>query len=144
MKYVANPVEADAFVIMEVFPEQDQGDHSRVLRLDNGELVSADKHMMSRMTPAVGDYWVIQSDGYVYLNPKDVFERKYSPIVTTYKDRVRAELRDLTEKRTKLAKFINDSMEKLTVSRAEQELLRRQLSAMYEYEEILQKRIGFF
>lgn len=26
------------------------------------------------------DYWVIQSDGYVYLNPAKVFERKYTRI----------------------------------------------------------------
>ena len=36
--------------------------------------------MCARMIPQVGDYWVIQSDGYVYLNPKDVFERKYRPL----------------------------------------------------------------
>jgi hypothetical protein len=36
--------------------------------------------MTARYMPVVGDYWVIQSDGYIYLNPKDVFERKYSPL----------------------------------------------------------------
>lgn len=33
--------------------------------------------MMARYTPVVGDYWVVQEDGYIYLNPRDVFERKY-------------------------------------------------------------------
>jgi hypothetical protein len=79
MKYIANPVEVDAFKITKVNPEADQGDHSRVLKLEDGKHVLADKGMLARMTPTVGDYWVVQSDGYVYLNPKDVFERKYSP-----------------------------------------------------------------
>lgn len=49
------------------------------LELENGKVVTATPEMTSRMTPVVGDYWVIQSDGYIYLNPKAVFERKYSP-----------------------------------------------------------------
>lgn len=36
--------------------------------------------MISRFIPQAADYWVIQEDGYVYLNPKDVFERKYSKL----------------------------------------------------------------
>jgi len=36
--------------------------------------------MIARFEPQLGDYWVIQEDGYVYLNPKEVFERKYSPV----------------------------------------------------------------
>lgn len=79
MRYVANPVVVDAFKITHVGPLADQGGDFRVLTLEGGRLVQADKEMMSRMTPQVGDYWVIQSDGYIYLNPKDVFERKYSP-----------------------------------------------------------------
>jgi hypothetical protein len=48
------------------------------LTLDNGESVRADKGMLARFVPVAGDYWVIQSDGYIYLNPAAVFERKYS------------------------------------------------------------------
>src|ERR1700691_2146243 len=33
--------------------------------------------MTARYAPKVGDYWVVQSDGYAYLNPAEVFERKY-------------------------------------------------------------------
>jgi hypothetical protein len=77
-KYVANPVEVEAHVIGHVGPPQEgKGLGRRVLRLDNDDYVVATPEMLSRMTPEVGDYWVIQSDGYVYLNPKDVFERKY-------------------------------------------------------------------
>lgn len=75
MKYVANPVEVDAFKIVSV--GQPNADCSVNLALDNGENAIATLGMMSRMKPRVGDYWVIQSDGYEYLNPKDVFERKY-------------------------------------------------------------------
>jgi hypothetical protein len=45
--------------------------------LQSGEDVRADKGMISRLIPQEGDYWVVQEDGYTYLNPKSVFERKY-------------------------------------------------------------------
>jgi hypothetical protein len=50
---------------------------ARLLLLEDGRKVLAHAGMMARMTPAVGDYFVIQADGYANLNPKDVFERKY-------------------------------------------------------------------
>ena len=75
MKYIANPVEVTAFKIEKLLGRLPSGDHS--LRLDSGEEVIATKEMCSRMDPSIGDYWVIQSDGYIYLNPKGVFERKY-------------------------------------------------------------------
>ncbi len=81
-KYIGNPVEVDAFKITKVGPLADQGGNFRILTLEDGKLVQADAGMMSRMTPVVGDYWVIQSNGYIYLNPKEVFERKYSPKVS--------------------------------------------------------------
>lgn len=83
MKYIANPVEVDAYKIVEI-PEPPTA-RGQLLKIDArpGDpeplLVNATPDMMSRMKPSVGDYWVIQSDGYIYLNPKEVFERKYSP-----------------------------------------------------------------
>lgn len=80
MKYIANPVEVEAFKILSTSPKgmiQGMGG-ATLLAIDNGESVIATAEMTSRMTPVVGDYWVVQSDGYIYLNPKDVFERKYS------------------------------------------------------------------
>jgi hypothetical protein len=75
MKYIANPVEVDAEIIVSVGPiQKDGGMH---LALQNGLNFSADKGMISRYIPQEGDYWVKQSDGYIYLNPKAVFERKY-------------------------------------------------------------------
>lgn len=76
MKYIARPVEVDAFKITDVRNRTRSGTS---LTLDNGLIVVATPEMTSRMTPVIGDYWVIQKlGGYIYLNPKDVFERKYS------------------------------------------------------------------
>lgn len=77
MKYIANSVEVDAYVIEAVAPMEADG--SVFLKLSEGQNGKATPAMMSRMGPNTGDYWVIQEDGYVYLNPKDVFERKYRP-----------------------------------------------------------------
>ncbi len=86
MKYQANPVIVDAFAIVEVRNRADRDPFRSpvsgiYLVLENGESVDPTKEMMARMAPNVGDYWVIQSDGYIYLNPKDVFERKYSKVL---------------------------------------------------------------
>lgn len=78
MKYQANPVIVDAYRITEVHEGTKKNPYW--IELENGQKVIATPDMVSRMTPAVDDYWVIQSDGYIYLNPKLVFERKYSPV----------------------------------------------------------------
>src|SRR5437762_2637689 len=78
MQYKANPVVVDAFIIVLVGPISPAG--SMDLALQTGEKVHASKQMIARYIPQEGDYWVIQEDGYVYVNPKDVFERKYSPL----------------------------------------------------------------
>lgn len=74
MKYIAKPIEVEAFPILEVGPALTQG---RRLVLTTGEIVQADSGMLARYVPEPGDYWVRQSDSYSYLNPKAVFERKY-------------------------------------------------------------------
>lgn len=79
MKYEAKPVIVDAEEIVGVGPVLRDGG-SRHLCLRNGQNVVADNGMLARMDPKPGDYWVTQADGYVYLNPKDVFERKYQPV----------------------------------------------------------------
>jgi hypothetical protein len=73
MKYIANPVTVEAWRIVEVIRRKPQPE----LVLENGSVFEPDDGMLARMTPEVGDYVVEQEDGYVYLNPKDVFERKY-------------------------------------------------------------------
>jgi hypothetical protein len=77
MKYIANPVEVDAFKIVKV--EWFENQLASRFTLDDGQIVMGTPEMQARMVPVPGDYWVIQSDGYIYLNPKDVFERKYRP-----------------------------------------------------------------
>jgi len=75
MKYVANPVEVNAEIVIEVGPVL--GDGSIDLVLQGGEKFHATNGMTARYIPKEGDYVVTQADGYVYLNPKEVFERKY-------------------------------------------------------------------
>jgi hypothetical protein len=89
MKYVANPVMVDAYKVLEV-SEMDKDGAVRV-RLDGQGGAptdaegwhKADSGMCARYRPKEGDYWVVQADGYIYLNPKDVFERKYTPYEMT-------------------------------------------------------------
>lgn len=77
MMYQANPVIVEAHRIVSRGSRQSDG---IPLALENGENVVAPMEMAVRYDPKPGDYYVIQEDGYIYLNPKDVFERKYSPI----------------------------------------------------------------
>lgn len=78
MKHVAKPVEVEAHVITDVSPAAADG--SMVITLDSGKSVTIAQALTSRFVPGVGDYYVIQEDGYAYVNPKAVFERKYRPI----------------------------------------------------------------
>lgn len=77
MEYIANPVVVTAFKIASIIECDDVGNLH--LLLENDNKVVATPAMMSRLIPSAGDYWVMQEDGYIYLNPKEVFERKYSP-----------------------------------------------------------------
>jgi len=78
MKYTANPVIVDAHVIVSVGPRGEDG--SIPVALSDGENAQVSGDMLARYTPVAGDYFVIQEDGYQYINPKEVFERKYSPV----------------------------------------------------------------
>lgn len=78
MKYQAKPVLVDAHIIVGVGPILSNG--SMHCAIQNGDNVIATKEMISRFIPQAGDYWVIQADGYTYVNPKDVFERKYEAV----------------------------------------------------------------
>jgi hypothetical protein len=79
MKYQENPVIVEAYRIVST--------HHKIIsnelvciELENGKVVYPSHEMLARITPQIGDYLVIQEDGYQYLNPKDVFERKYSKV----------------------------------------------------------------
>jgi hypothetical protein len=75
--HIANPVRVIAAVILEL---SNAGAHDTVLRLSDGRNYTAGPEMTARHFPQAGDYLVTQEDGYEYLNPKNVFERNYSPI----------------------------------------------------------------
>lgn len=74
-KFIANPVEVEAFEIGGIHSVN--GQVTKVFCGDREFEITPG--MTSRISPKIGDYVVIQADGYVYLNPKEVFERKYSP-----------------------------------------------------------------
>jgi hypothetical protein len=80
MRYVANPVQVLAKAIKAVDPSGPCPTGVFRLTLEDGTEFRPDAGMLARMTPRVGDYLVTQQDGYIYLNPKDVFERKYRPL----------------------------------------------------------------
>ena len=87
--HIANPVTVNATRILEVTDitdrteGKDQSSPELMLRLEDGRNYSAGSGMTARYVPVPGDYLVTQEDGYQYLNPKDVFERKYSVIGIT-------------------------------------------------------------
>lgn len=78
MEYVANPVIVTAYKIKRVYADP-YNESDLMMELEDGTVQRPTSEMLARIKPKKGDYWVIQSDGYIYLNPKDVFERKYSP-----------------------------------------------------------------
>jgi hypothetical protein len=81
-KFICNPIEVDAFAITEVSPQDADGNF--IITLDDGSQkeMRPNSGMTSRMYPAIGDYLVKthQPDEYEYLNPKHVFEAKYTKI----------------------------------------------------------------
>lgn len=73
--HIANPVAVTARIIMGVTAITE----GAMLALEDTSSYFASNAMLSRYTPVAGDYLVTQDDGYEYVNPKAVFERKYSP-----------------------------------------------------------------
>jgi hypothetical protein len=68
----------DAFEIRGVMGyEDDIPKEGLGLLLYGHDEVTVTPEMCARYVPELGDYYVIQSDGYAYVNPKSVFERKY-------------------------------------------------------------------
>lgn len=84
MLYRVRPsITVNAFIIEEVRLEEGQDGITLTVRdTETGHTMRklATLDMVSWMMPRVGDYWVVTSDGYAYLNPGDVFESKYEPI----------------------------------------------------------------
>lgn len=78
MKYQGKPVIVDAWPIRSVGDLAADG--TRRIVLSDGRESIATPEMLARMSPLVGDYLVRQDDGYEYLNPAAVFQRKYSAL----------------------------------------------------------------
>jgi hypothetical protein len=82
--HIANPVRVEAAVIVDVDitgPIPDCGVDIIVSLADGTQKdVHLSDEMVSRFIPGPGDYLVTQEDGYQYINPKAVFERKYRAI----------------------------------------------------------------
>jgi Protein of unknown function (DUF2829). len=74
--HIANPVAVTARAILGVSTITE----GAMLALDDTTNYFANNAMLARYTPVAGDYLVTQDDGYQYVNPKDVFERKYHPV----------------------------------------------------------------
>lgn len=75
-EYVANPVRVTAYKITAVHEAADG--KSMMLTLENHQNVIASPAMTARYVPKVGDFYVVQEDFYAYVNPAEVFQRKYS------------------------------------------------------------------
>lgn len=73
-RYMARPVVTTALKIVRVGKVTKKG---TPLELEDKSTYIATPEMTARMTPERDDYVVTQPDGYVYLNPKSVFESKY-------------------------------------------------------------------
>lgn len=129
MKYQGNPVIVEAHVITSISSHDEL---ELTLSLDNGEQVIATQEMIARMTPVIGDYWVVQSDGYTYLNPKLVFERKYSPLKG--KGLTFSEALELIKRGKKLARsgWNGSNMFLYLVHGSEFEINRAPLNAVFE------------
>jgi hypothetical protein len=76
--HIANPVKVRAQVIYDI--EEPTSETGFVAILTDGSRFALGSGHIARYAPVPGDYLVTQEDGYTYVNPKDVFERKYSPI----------------------------------------------------------------
>lgn len=79
MKFIARPIIVDAFRI-ETIAHCGLGHIGKTLTLEDGREILADSAMLARIDPEPGDYYVVQEDGYAYLNPAAVFLRKYEPL----------------------------------------------------------------
>lgn len=83
--HVGKPVPVTARKIADVKGTTPWGDdlptnHAHLV-FEDGTYYEAGAEMTARYWPVAGDYLVREAHGYEYLNPADVFERKYSALV---------------------------------------------------------------
>lgn len=80
MKAIAKPVEVEYGIIEKIVVNSDTSCSVLVNWGHVKQIEIVTTPMMARYVPKPGDYLVRQADGYEYLNPKDVFERKFRPV----------------------------------------------------------------
>ena len=78
--------------------------------------------------------------GYISWSPKDVFEKGYSN-VTSQKDRLDLEFKELWSKSLMLKKVLVIDLDRDEIDKTKKNLLRAQLGAMSSYLEMLDIRI---
>ena len=78
MKAIGKPVEVDFYEIRGWDTAGPDG--NCFVHCSEGRSFLVTPAMTARAPVGTYHYVVVQADGYVYLNPKDVFERKYSPV----------------------------------------------------------------
>lgn len=97
--HVANPVHVRAVQLVD-FQKNDTTKNLYAFDAEGGRYTLTGE-MLARYLPVPGDYLVTQDDGYQYINPREVFERKYQAIgqrVTFMKDSETADfLRNVAE-----------------------------------------------
>lgn len=76
--HVANPYPVFARRILHVAGSAPGG--ALNLTLTDGTPYTAGTEMTARHFPLSGDYLIVGEDGYAYINPSEVFEKKYHPI----------------------------------------------------------------
>ena len=87
-KYQYKVRQVEGFEIVDIqhlYPDHVPGRSCRVKIAEpcdmfDDQWLYCDAAMTARLYPSVGDYVVIQPDGYVYLNPKKVFEDKFEKV----------------------------------------------------------------
>jgi hypothetical protein len=93
---------------------------------------------VTRHNPVEGGYYVVYDDGYKSFSPAAAFDAGYSPVLTDYRDCVRAEARELGENARKLAEFLaspasrvvsNDALQLMALQHGQQCALLETLNA---------------
>lgn len=76
-KYVARPVEVEAYVITDTFSADDGVNLNLVL--DDGRIVRTEAGMLARYRPHAGDYYV-EKQGYASVEAKEEFENDFTKL----------------------------------------------------------------
>lgn len=99
---------------------------------------------VNRHNPQAGGYYVVYDDGYKSFSPAQAFEDGYNPIPSDYRDRVRAERQELSERTSKLHAFILDNPAWRDLPDDEKARLQEQAELQGRLRDVLDARIAAF